>query len=148
MELYYDERKMKITRWWQKIDLRDDVLVHFYKLLLIQYYGYSLLIKADFAGANRKPRGWNIICSLLIISIFQYLQIQSAEILFSAHHQGVDDIFALNSITVTSFSDCQKHKDIAVKTLQWDEKMKTLHCLHFLSITYGIMTYASIIVWY
>ena len=35
-----------------------------------------------------------------------------------------------------------------MKTSQWDQEMKTLHCLHFLSITYGVMTYICIIAWY
>ena len=49
---------------------------------------------------------------------------------------------------LSSFLDCQKRKDITLKTLQWDEDMKILQCLHFLSITHGVMTYNCIIVWY
>ena len=52
--------------------------------------------------------------------------IQRAEVSFSARHQDVNDILALKSISVSSFSDCQKHEDITVKTSQWAEKMKTL----------------------
>ena len=33
----------------------------------------------------------------------------------SACHQGVNDIFALKSITVSSFFDFQKHEDITVR---------------------------------
>ena len=40
------------------------------------------------------------------------------EILFSVRHQGVNDSFALTSMIVFSFSDCQKHEDITLKTLQ------------------------------
>ena len=54
-------------------------------------------------------------------SISCYLQIQQAEISFSVCQQGIIDIFTLKSITVSSFSDCQKHEDITVKTLQGDE---------------------------
>ena len=36
--------------------------------------------------------------------------------------------------TLSLFFDCQKHEDITVKALQ---------CLHFLSITRGIMAYIS-----
>ena len=54
-------------------------------------------------------------------SISSYLQIQQAEISFSVCQQGIIDIFTLKSITMSSFSDCQKHEDITVKTLQGDE---------------------------
>ena len=49
------------------------------------------------------------------------LQIQRAEISFSARHQGVNYIFALKNMTVSSFSNRRKHEDITVKKLQWDE---------------------------
>ena len=94
-----------------------------------------------------KKKGWNIMCSPLSISISRYLQIQRAEISFSVCHQGINDIFTLKSITVSSFSNCQKHEDITVKTLRGDEEMKTLQCLHFLSnIRHGLITYVCIIV--
>ena len=57
------------------------------------------------------------------------------QIHFSAHHRGVNDIFGLRSITVSLFFDCQKHENTTVKSLQWDEEMKTLQCLHFLCCT-------------
>ena len=47
--------------------------------------------------------------------------------------------------TVYSFSDCLKHEYIALKTLQGDEEMKTLQCLHFLSITHGLII---LLVWF
>ena len=94
----------------------------------------------------RLTQGWNTICSQLGLSISHYLLIQRDEISFSARHQGINDILALKSITVSSFSSCPKHEDITVKTLKWVEEMKTLQCLHFLSITHGVMTYVCIIV--
>ena len=80
-----------------------------------------------------------ILCTLKRI-LRVITEILRAEISFSARHQGVNDILALKSMTVSSFFDCQKHEDITVKTLQRDEKMKTLQCLHFLSITHDVMT--------
>ena len=82
-----------------------------------QYYGHSLHIKAHFADNNKKYQGWNIICSPLSISTSHYLQIQQAEISFLAHHQGVNDIFTLESITVsslyyTSCNDLHLYNDI------------------------------------
>ena len=44
----------------------------------------------------------------LSISISQYLQIQRAEISFSARHQGVNNILALKSITVSLFLIARK----------------------------------------
>ena len=44
----------------------------------------------------------------LSIRISQYLQVQRAEISFSARYQGVDDILALMSITVSSFLIAKK----------------------------------------
>ena len=51
-------------------------------------------------------------------SFSHHLQGQRTEISFSAHRQGVNDIFSLKSITVSSFSYCQKYEVITVKTLQ------------------------------
>ena len=50
--------------------------------------------------------------------ISHYLYMQRAEISFSARHKGVNDIFALKRITVSTFSDCQNHEDITVNELQ------------------------------
>ena len=59
-----------------------------------------------------------------------------AEINFLVCHQGL--IIFLKSITVSSISNCQKYEEnITVKTLQ---------CLHFLSITHDVITYVCIIV--
>ena len=81
-------------------------------------YPWSLMLIlwaiSHFAGNYRKYQARNIISSQLSISIPHYLQIQRAEISFSARHQSVNDIFALKSITVSSFSDCQN-----MKTVQW-----------------------------
>ena len=76
-----------------------------------------------------------ILCTLKHI-LRVIIEILRAEISFA----GVNDILALKSMTVSSFFDCQKHEDITVKTLQLGEKMKTLQCLHFLSITQDVMT--------
>ena len=45
----------------------------------------------------------------ILLAIIENLR---TEISFSASHQGVNDIFTLKSITVSSFSDCQKHEGI------------------------------------
>ena len=42
---------------------------------------------------------------------------------------------------MSSFSDCQKHEEITVKTLQGDEDTLS-------NITHGLMTYDCKIVWY
>ena len=116
-------------------------------LLILRYYEHSLHVKAYLASDNRTSQGWDIICSPLSIS--RYLQIQRNEISFSVRHQGINDIFTMKSITVSSFSDCQKDEDITMKTLQGDEEMKRLQCPHFLSnITHDLITYVCIIVWY
>ena len=47
-----------------------------------------------------------------------HLQIQQAEISFSVCQQGIINIFTLKSITMSSFSDYQKHEDITVKTVR------------------------------
>ena len=99
-------------------------------LLIIRH---SIYIKAHFAGNNRKSQDWNIICSPLSIRISHYLQIQRVEISFSARHQGVNGIFALKSMTVSSFSDCQKHEDI---TVRWS--VEALQCLYFVIITLDV----------
>ena len=61
-------------------------------------------MKVHFLGDNRKSQGWNIICAPLSVSISHYLQMQWAEISFSVHHEGINNIFTLKSITVSSFS--------------------------------------------
>ena len=115
-------------------------------LLIIRH---SIYIKAHFAGNNRKSQDWNIICSPLSIRISHYLQIQRVEISFSARHQGVNGIFALKSMTVSSFSDCQKHEDI---TVRWSVETITvsLFCLYYTWRNglrlYNCMTLAMIII--
>ena len=37
------------------------------------------------------------------------------EIPFAARHQDINDIFTLKSITVSSFSNCQKYEDITAR---------------------------------
>ena len=54
-------------------------------------------------------------------------------------HGNVFEKFTTLFRTVSSFSDCQKHEYITVKTLQGDEEMKTFQCLHFVFITHGLI---------
>ena len=54
------------------------------------------------------------------VSVSHYLQIQQAEISFSVNHQGINDIFAMKSITKSFFSNCQRtwrhyNEDITVR---------------------------------
>ena len=60
-------------------------------------------------------------------------------------HRKIFEKFTTLCRTVSSFSDCQKHEYITVKTLQGDEEMKTLQCLHFLSITHGFII---LLIWF
>ena len=60
-------------------------------------------------------------------------------------HRKILEKFNTLSRKVSSFSNCQKHEYITVKTLQGDEEMKTLQCLHFLSITHGLII---LLVWF
>ena len=66
------------------------------------YNGFIIAIIANVTG---------ILYSLkrILLAIIENLR---TEISFSASHQGVNDIFTLKSITVSSFSDCQKHEGI------------------------------------
>ena len=54
-------------------------------------------------------------------------------------HRKILEKFNTLSQKVSSFSNCQKHEYITVKTLQADEEIKTLQCLHFVSITHGLI---------
>ena len=60
-------------------------------------------------------------------------------------HRKILEKFNTLSRKVSSFSNCQKHEYITVKTLQGDEEMKTLQCLHFLFITHGLII---LLVWF
>ena len=101
------------------------LMLPFMPMLYFIYFNFHLALMLSFISIilqhfynpwkRRKSQGWNIICSSLSISISHCLQIQRAEISFSAHHQAVKDVFALTGITVSSFSNCQKHEDITVR---------------------------------
>ena len=54
-------------------------------------------------------------------------------------HRKIFEKFTTLCRAVSSFSDCQKHEYITVKTLQGDEETKTLQCLHFVYITHGLI---------
>ena len=60
-------------------------------------------------------------------------------------HRKIFEKFTTLCRAVSSFSDCQKHEYITVKKLQVDEEMKTLQCLHFLSITHVLIV---LLVWF
>ena len=55
-----------------------------------------------------------MICSPLSINISHYLQIQRAEMSFSACHEGVNKIFVPNSITVPSFFNFRAETNVLV----------------------------------
>ena len=82
-----------------------------------KYYGHVLHIKAHFAGDKRKSQGCNINSSSLSLSISHYLQIHRTEISFSDRHQGVNHVYTLKSIKMSSFSDFHKHysEDITLR---------------------------------
>ena len=123
------------------------ILKFVFIFIIANITGILYTLKHIFASNNRKSQLWNIIDSLLSVSISSYLQIKRAEISFSVHHQDINDIFTLKSLF--SFSDSQKYEDITVKILQGDEERKMLQCLHFLStVTHGLMTYDCVIVRY
>ena len=109
--------------------------------------GILYTLKRILRAIIENPRAEISFSAHSVKVLFATYRIQRAEISFSVHHQGINDIFTLKSITVPSFSDCQKHKDITVKTLEGDDEMKTLQCLHFLSnITHSLTTYVCTII--
>ena len=114
-----------------------------------KYYGHFPHIKAHFAGDKRKSQGCNINSSSLSLSISHYLQIRRTEISFSERHQGVNDVYTLKSIKMSSFSDFHKHYSEDI-TLRWrdEDEDGVLKRLHFLFITHGLITYVCMIVWY
>lgn len=114
-----------------------------------KYYGHFPHIKAHFAGDKRKSQGCNINSSSLSLSISHYLQIHRTEISFSDHQQGVNDVYTLKSIKMSSFFDFHKHYSEDI-TLRWrdEDEDGVLKRLHFLSITHGLITYVFMIVWY
>ena len=64
-----------------------------------------------------------------------------AEMSFEVRHQEFNDVFTLESITKTSFSDCQKHEDI---TVGWTDK-DSFFSVFIFSIIRGLISYVFII---
>ena len=90
---------LKDCQWLVKIPYKKlfQQFLSKYVLFIASITGILYTLKRIFAGDDRKSQSSNIICSPLSVSISHYLQI------FSACHQGVNDIFALKSISVFIF---------------------------------------------
>ena len=108
---------------------------NFWRKSIKKYYLYKWFINTfsyELCKLHKKLKVIIASITCIFYTLKHIIENVRAELSFSVCHQGVNYIFSLKSITMTSFSDCQKHEGIIVKTLQWDEEMKALQCLHFL----------------
>ena len=98
-------------------------------------YRYSWYLRDAIGWKLRHSGQYSpvLLAAIATAELFKYVSINK--------HRKIFEKFTTLCRTVSSFSDCQKHEYITVKTLQGDEEMKALQCLHFLSIIHGLIIF-------